>query len=85
MVSDASFWNLFESCISNRENYVTYNGIFSSKQRIYCGVPQGPTYGGLLFSIHINDACLVCKHNSAIYYYLPMIQIYSQVEKILQF
>ena len=48
----------FESYLGNREQYVTYNGISSSK--------QGSILGPLLFFIYIKDLCLVCKHTSAI-------------------
>ena len=39
----------FKSHLSYREQYVTYNGISSSKQRIKCGVPQGSIRDPLLF------------------------------------
>ena len=51
----------FKSYLSDRQQYVTYNGVSSQLKNINCGVPQGSVLGPLFLLLYITDLSNVCK------------------------
>ena len=48
-----------ESYLTDRQQYVVFDGNVSETRGINCGVPQGSILGPLLFITSVNDICNV--------------------------
>ena len=58
----------FESYLTDRSQYVIYDGVRSEIKVVDCGVPQGSILGLLLFIISMNDICNISDLMFAIMY-----------------
>ena len=58
----------FRSYLTNRSQFVSYDGIQSTTQTITCGVPQGSILDHLLFIIYVNDIYNVSEFLFAVLY-----------------
>ena len=57
-----------ESYLTNRSQYVVFDGKVSETRGIKCGVPRGSILGPLLFIISVNDICNVSPMLFKIFY-----------------
>ena len=74
----------FKSYLSNRQQYVEFNGISSESCKIKCGVPQGSILGPPYSFYSIYMICVMCQRSWTALFFLLMTQTYfSPTIKIL--
>ena len=67
----------FQSYLTNRTEYVLFNGIKSSKRVVQFGVPQGSVLGLLLFVLYTSDLKRITeKYNLDAHFYADNSQLY---------
>ena len=67
----------FQSYLTNRTEYVLFNGIKSSKRVVQFGVPQGSVLSPLLFVLYTSDLERIAeKHNLDAHFYADDSQLY---------
>ena len=53
----------FDSYLKNRSQYTDFMGVFSSLEKVICGVPQGTCLGPLIFLMHTIDIKHHLRHS----------------------
>ena len=54
--------NLLENYVQNRKQRIKLNNVTSDLKSVTTGVPQGSTFGPVMFIVYINDLAKVLEH-----------------------